>query len=76
MKKGLIITLPRHDPVTEYLAQSSKVIIEESENNNVPCKQLKDEEVTKENFEKLIKNMGYKTSCFKWTWNYKGNLWL
>ena len=33
MKKGLIITLPRHDIVTEYLFQFSKPIIEEAEDN-------------------------------------------
>ncbi|MBI2452363.1 hypothetical protein HYV50_04795 [Candidatus Pacearchaeota archaeon] len=60
MKKGLIITLPRHDVVTEYLAYFSKQIIDEAENNNLPCKQLKDKEVKKDNFEKIVKNIGYK----------------
>lgn len=60
MKKGLIITLPRHDVVTEYLAYFSKQIIDEAENNNLPCKKLIDKEANKENFEKTIKSMGYK----------------
>ena len=60
MKKGLIITLPRHDIVTEYLFQFSKQIIDEAENNNIPCKQLKDRDVNMDNFEKIVKNIGYK----------------
>lgn len=60
MKKGLIITLPRYDIVTEYLSQFSKPIIEEAENNNIPCKQLKYKEVNKENFEGITRSIGYK----------------
>lgn len=60
MKKGIIITLPRHDPVTEYLSHFSKQIIEESKNQNTPCKQLKDKEANKEDFEKVAKSIGYK----------------
>jgi len=60
MKKGLIITLPRHDVVTEYLTQFSKQIINEAENNNIPCKQLRDKEVEKDNFEKIVRSIEYK----------------
>ena len=60
MKKGLIITLPRHDVVTEYLTQFSKQIIDEAGNNNIPCKQLRDKEVKKDNFEKIVKSIEYK----------------
>ncbi len=60
MKKGLIITLPRHDIVMEYLSQFSKQIVEEAENNDVPCRQLKDKEVKKDYFERIVKNIGYK----------------
>ena len=60
MKKGLIITLPRHDLVTEYLAQYSKQITDEAENNSILCKELKDAEANKDNFEKIVRGLGYK----------------
>ncbi|MBI2507843.1 hypothetical protein HYV89_02715 [Candidatus Woesearchaeota archaeon] len=60
MKKGMIITLPRHDIVTEYLSQFSKQIIRASEDQGIPCKQLRDKEASKEVFENLVKTLGYK----------------
>ncbi len=64
MKKGLLITLPRHDLVTEYLSYYSKEIIEEAEKMGLPSKQLKDKDANKSNFEKFSESDGYKLIVF------------
>ena len=40
MKKGLIITAPEYDDVTEYFAQFSKDILKEAEKEGIPIKYL------------------------------------
>ena len=60
MKKGLIITLPRHDEVTEYLSFFSKDIIDEAKNRHIPVKKLIDKDANKENFEKNVKKTDFK----------------
>jgi len=64
MKKGLIITLPRHDDVTEYLSQFSKEIIEEANISDVPCKKLEDYDANRKNFEKVLEKTNYKLIVF------------
>src|SRR3989338_2530218 len=60
MKKGLLITLPRHETVTEYLAHFSKEITVESKRQNIPCKEIIGEDVNKANFQKLVRSTNYK----------------
>ncbi len=64
MKKGIIITLPRHDDVTEYLSVFSKEILEIAESNNILCRKLFDKEANKENFERVINKTNHKLIVF------------
>ena len=48
MKKGLIITLPQSDDVTEYLAVFSKSITDECKNRSIKFHELKKEKANKE----------------------------
>lgn len=64
MKKGIIITLPRHDDLTEYLSQFSCYIIEEAAKNNINLKPLKDGAANKANFEKVAKKLDYNFIIF------------
>jgi len=59
MKKGLIITLPRHDKVTEYFSHFSNDIIIEADKRNVPHKKLIDKQVTRDEFDKVVLKMDY-----------------
>lgn len=59
MKKGIIVTMPRYDDVTEYLSQFSKEIIKEAKKEGLPYKELIDKEVTKEQFEAIAKSLPY-----------------
>ena len=59
MKKGMIITMPQHDDVTEYFSQFSKEIIKEAENESLPVKSLVDKEAIKESFEKIVNSLQY-----------------
>ena len=54
MNKGILITLPRHDDVTEYLSTFSKEIEQEASERGIKIKELKDEEVIKNVFEKSL----------------------
>lgn len=60
MKKGILITLPRSDEVTEYLTVFSNPIIEECKKRGVNYHQIKDSNITKINVEKDIKSYDYK----------------
>lgn len=64
MKKGLLITLPQSDDVTEYLAVFSKPIIEECERKRIKFVEIKKENVTKEKVESLICSYDYKFIIF------------
>ena len=59
MGKGLIITLPKSDIVTEYLSTFSKPITNFCSEKSIKFKTLEKEKVTKENFQKLLKNIDY-----------------
>jgi hypothetical protein len=52
MNKGVIITLPRWDNLTEYLSQFSSQIIEEADHQGVKCKSIEGKDANKNNFEK------------------------
>lgn len=60
MNKGMIITLPRKDFVTEYISQYSGEIIEEADKRGVKIKELKDEKANRKEFENVIKKLDYK----------------
>ncbi len=60
MKKGIIITLPRYDDVTEYFSQFSKEILKEAEIDGVAAKQLIGEDATKDVFESFLSKLNYK----------------
>jgi len=64
MKKGILITLPRSDDVTEYLSIFSKPILELSIKKSVRIKSLKGEEVNKVNFETILKKLDYSMLVF------------
>lgn len=64
MERGLIITLPRYDDVTEYLSQFSDRIIEEADKRGIPVKKLKDKAANKKDFEKTANRLKYKLIVF------------
>ncbi len=64
MEKGLLITLPRHDEVTEYFTKFSEYIEQEALIRSVNLKKLKDKEANKENFEKVLKKLNYNFIVF------------
>lgn len=55
----MIITLPRHDNVTEYLSQFSTLIIEEAEAKLILIKKLEDGDANLKEFSKTIKKLDY-----------------
>lgn len=64
MERGIIITLPRHDDVTDYISQFSRSIIKEADKKNVNVKTIKDKEVNKKDFEKVVKKLDYNMIIF------------
>ncbi|MFW6226439.1 MAG: hypothetical protein ACOC3V_05730 [bacterium] len=59
MKKGILLTAPRHDTVTEYLAAFSIKIEKNCNKKSIFCKTLKDEYANKKEFVKSL----YKLDC-------------
>ena len=57
MKKGMLITAPRHDTVTEYLSAFSVKIEKNCNKKSIFCKTLKDELASKEKFSKTLKKL-------------------
>lgn len=64
MKKGLIITLPTFDTVTEYFSSYSKDIIKFAIQKNIPIKQIKQIDVTRQNTQKVINKLNHKLIVF------------
>ncbi len=64
MNKGILITLPRHDDVTEYLSAFSKEIEQEAFEKDIKLKKLKDEEAVKNIFEKSLEKLNYSMIIF------------
>jgi hypothetical protein len=60
MKKGILMTLPRHDDVTEYLSQFSQQIEDLANEKGIEIKSLRDKEAVKVVFEKIIRSQDYK----------------
>ena len=59
MNKGLLITLPQSDDVTEYLTVFSKPILDECNVHGTKCKALKKERANKKEFESFLKSYDY-----------------
>ena len=64
MERGIIITLPTSDEVTEYLSAFSKEIIDACPKNQVLLKKIEKKDVTKSYVENMIKKMNYKMIIF------------
>jgi hypothetical protein len=64
MKKGILMTLPRYDDVTEYLSQFSQQIEDLAKEKNIEIKSLRDKEAIRTIFEKIIKSQDYKMVIF------------
>ena len=64
MNIGIIITLPRHDSVTEYISQFSVEIIEAAYQKGIKIKELRDQKATKKEFETVVKNLDYRMIIF------------
>ena len=64
MKRGIIITLPRYDGVTEYLSLFSIEIEKEAKNNGILFKKLEDKKANKGEFEEIVKALDYKMLVF------------
>jgi len=64
MNKGIIITLPRYEYTVDYLAVSSKSIIQEANKRSIKVKELKDKHANKKEFEAFIKARDYKMVIF------------
>lgn len=64
MKMGVIMTLPRHDEATEYLAQFSVHIEDEAQRKNIAVKKLKDKDANRKEFEKAVEKLDYKMVVF------------
>lgn len=55
MKKKILITLPRYDDVTEYLSEFSNSLFEEASRKGVNLMPIKDGEVRRSSFEKILR---------------------
>ena len=64
MNKGLIITLPKHDTVTEYLSQFSQEIIKEADMRGLSVRKLSHNEATKKAFEQSVAKLDYRMVIF------------
>lgn len=64
MEKGLLITLPKYDDVTEYLAVFSEPIISKCKQRGIKFKILDKENANKIQFEKSIKALDYNLIVF------------
>ena len=59
MRKGIIITMPQYDDVTEYFSQFSREIIKEAKKEGIPVKALVGNKATKLSFESVAKGFSY-----------------
>ncbi len=57
MKKGILMTAPRHDITTEYLSAFSISIEHSCNEKGIICKTLKGESANKEEFEKTLEKL-------------------
>ncbi len=64
MEKGILITLPKSDDVTEYLSVFSEDIIINCQKKQIPIRLLRNKGVTKSNVEIMLKKLNYKMVIF------------
>ncbi|MFH1365090.1 MAG: hypothetical protein ABIH28_00710 [archaeon] len=64
MKRGILMTAPRHDITTKYLAVFSVPIGEDCDKKGILCKTLKNESANKEGFVKIINKLDYNMIIF------------
>jgi len=57
MNKGIIITLPHHDYVTEYLSHFSGHIVNKANEKRIKIKALKVKAQTEMTLKQLLKNL-------------------
>lgn len=61
MKKGILLTAPRHDNVTEYLAAFSIEIEKNCNEKSIFCKALKDRDANRREFVKALDKLNCNT---------------
>lgn len=71
MKRGILLTAPRHDITTEYLAVFSSPIENSCDAKGFLCKTLKDESANKNEFEKTLSRLNLKMVFFNGHGNEK-----
>ena len=59
MKKGMIVSLPNSDLVTQYISYYSSFVEKEAENKNIPIKKLSGEDANMEEFNKVVSKLNY-----------------
>ena len=59
MKKGMILSLPNSDLVTQYISHYSSFVEKEAENKNIPIKKLCAEEANMKEFNKVVTKLNY-----------------
>lgn len=64
MREAILLTLPRHDIVTEYLSAFSAPIEERCKKKGILCKPLKDKSANKKEFIKALKKLNCKKVVF------------
>lgn len=64
MKKGILMTLPKSDDVTEYLAVFSKEIIDKCLEYSVKIKLLEKDSASKKIFEEMLKSLNFNMIVF------------
>lgn len=64
MRREILITLPRHDDVTEYLSKFSQQIEDSANKKGIKIKKLKDKEASRKYFEQIIKKLDCKMIVF------------
>ncbi len=64
MRREILITLSRHDNVTEYLSKFSQQIEDSADECGIKIKKLKDNEAKQKEFEKVIKKLDCRMIVF------------
>lgn len=64
MNKGIVITLPNYDYVTNYLSVFSGKILTEANNHNLKVKKLEADQAVREQFEKVMNKLDYQMIIF------------
>ncbi len=59
MKKGMIVSLPNSDLVTQYISYYSSFVEKEAEKKNIPIKKLVSEDANMNEFNKVVSKLSY-----------------